>query len=49
MLILDYKKVHFLECKIFKYEPLKMDAESTQNADFKNQKIQVSQCNNCRF
>ena len=43
------QKVQLLECKMFKYKPLKMDAESAQNVDFKNQKMQVSHCNNCRF
>ena len=43
------QKVQLLECKIFKYKPIKMDAESTQNVDFKNQKMQVLHCNNCRF
>ena len=31
------------------YRPLKMDAESAKNIDFKNQKMQVSHCNNCKF
>ena len=43
------QKIQFLECKIFKYKPLKMDSESTQNVDFKNKKMQVSHCDNCRF
>ena len=41
------QKVQFLECKIFKYKPLKMDSESTQNVDFKNKKMQVSHCFAC--
>ena len=28
-------KVQWLECKIFRYRPLKMDAESAQNLDLK--------------
>ena len=43
------QKVQLLECKIFKYKPLKMDAESAQNVDLKNQKMQVSHFDNCRF
>ena len=43
------QKVQLLECKIFKYKPLKMDAECTQNVDFKSQKMQVLHCNNCKF
>ena len=43
------QKVQFSECKIFKYKPLKMDSESTQNVDFKNKKMQVLHCDNCRF
>ena len=43
------QKVQFLECKIFKYKSLKMDAESAQNVDLKIQKMQVSHCNDCRF
>ena len=43
------QKVQLLECKMFKYKPLKMDAESAQNVDLKIQKMQVSHCNDCRF
>ena len=43
------QKVQLLECKIYMYRPLKMDAESAQNLDLKNQKMQVSHCNDCRF
>ena len=43
------QKVQLLECKIFKYKPLKMDAECTQNVNFKSQKMQVLHCNNCKF
>ena len=43
------QKVQLLECKIFRYRPLKMDAESAQNLDLKNQKMQASHCNDCRF
>ena len=43
------QKVQLLECKIFKYKPLKMDTESTQNVHFKNQKMQVSHFNNQKF
>ena len=43
------QKVQLLECKIFKCKPLKMDAECTQNVDFKSQKMQVLHCNNCKF
>ena len=43
------QKVQLLECKMFKYKPLKMDAESAQNLDLKNQKMQASHCNNCKF
>ena len=30
------QKVHLSECKILKNKPLNLDAESTQNVDFKN-------------
>ena len=43
------QKVQLLECKMYMYRPLKMDAESAQNLDFKTQKLQVSHCNDCRF
>ena len=43
------QKVQWLECKIFRYKPLKMDPDCTGNIDFKIQKMQVSHCNNCRF
>ena len=43
------QKVQLLGCKILKYKPLKMNAEITWDVDFKNQKMQVSHCNNCRF
>ena len=43
------QKVQLLECKMFKYKPLNMDAESEQNVDLKIQKMQVSHCNDCRF
>ena len=43
------QKVQWLECKIFRYKPLKVDADCTGNIDFKIQKMQVSHCNNCRF
>ena len=43
------KKVQWLECKIFRYKPLKMDPDCTGNIDFKIQKMQVSHCNNCKF
>ena len=43
------QKVQLLECKMFKYKPLKMDAEGAQNVGLKSQKMQVSHCNNCRF
>ena len=29
---------------MFKYKPLKMDAESAQNVGFKNRKIQLLEC-----
>ena len=32
--------VQLLDCKKFNYKPLKMDAESPQNVDFKNQKME---------
>ena len=31
------------------YRPLKMDAESAKNLDLKNQKLQASHCNDCKF
>ena len=43
------QKVQLLECKMFNYKPLKIDAESPQNVNFKNQKMQVSRCNNSSF
>ena len=43
------QKVQWLECKIFRYKPLKVDADCTGNIDFKIQKMQVLHCNNCRF
>ena len=43
------QKVQLLECKMFKYKPLKMDAESAQNVNLKIQKMQVSHCNDCGF
>ena len=36
---IELQKVQLLECKLFKYKPVKMDAESTQNVDFKHQKM----------
>ena len=50
ILVLDYKKYSFQNTKIFKYKPLKMDSESTQNdVDLKNKKMQASHCDNCMF
>ena len=43
------QKVQLLECKIFKYKPLKMDSESAQSVELKIQKMQVLHCNDCRF
>ena len=40
------QKVQWLECKIFRYKPLKMDPDCTEIIDFKIQKMQVSHCNN---
>ena len=42
-------KAQLLECKIFKNKPLKMDAESMRNVDFKTEKMQLLHCNNCKF
>ena len=38
---IELQKVQLLECKMFKYKPLKMNAESAKNVDFKNQKMQI--------
>ena len=38
------QKVQLLKCKIYKYKSLKLDAESTQNADFEYQKMQALHC-----
>ena len=34
------QKVQWLECKIFRYKPLKVDADCTGNIDLKIQKMQ---------